>query len=183
MDKLTVVTPIKETSDISDWYSKMRWLLDDTIWAIIDSGGGEQLKHYCSIYIKKDIPEWEARQLGYTKVTTPFTLNLDVHNILPEKYVAEAISLLESNIAEVCAIDYEESIGHYGFGTSIWNTETLREVYDYPPKALELAIQETKTHVHMYKYSICECTYIWNKLYNQKRRFVPLLYKAKNQKI
>jgi hypothetical protein len=94
--------------------------------------------------------------------------------------VQEALELLRSGQADVTAIDYEESIGHYGFGTSMWRIDVLREIYDYPPKALELKMKEEPSRWHVFRYTICECIYIWNKLFALKKKFVPLLYKAIN---
>lgn len=178
-ENLTVLTPIKETADLTEWYRSMSWLLDQTKWLILDSGGGEAFSNVDG-YQKLDVSEWRARELLIRKIETPFVLNLDCLNVLPEAYVKEAYTLLSNNGAEVTAIDYEESIGHYGFGTSMWKTPVLRAVYDYPPKALRLQLQDEDGEFHVFRYTICECIYLWNKLYNNGNKFLPLLFKAKN---
>lgn len=180
MHDLTVLTPIKETKSLTEWYNSMSWLLDQVHWIVLDSGGGETLKDKCSEYISKDVDEWTARDILISKTRTTYTLNLDCFNILPIQYIDEALALLEQGKAEVCAIDYTKSIGHYGFGTSIWQTELLKQIYDYPPKALKLKLQDKKGEHHIFRYTICECSYIWNKLMVAKQNFIPLLYKAKN---
>lgn len=179
-EDLTVVTPVKETKSLLDWYERMKWLFSEACWIVVDSGGGAELSSIADLYIKSVFSEWEARELGISKVETSLTLNLDCFNILPEQYVKSAVDLLTNNRADVTAIDYEESIGHYGFGTSIWRTDILREVYDYPPKPLEIKLKDEKGESHIYKHSICECQWMWNRVYSLKKRFVPLLFKAKN---
>lgn len=180
MSDLTIVVPVKNPKKFDEWLQRMLWLLKDHKLIVIDSGGAESLEPYCWKYIKKDLGEWEARELGYSLVETPFILNLDADTVLLQEYVSEALELLRSGQAEVTAIDYVESIGHYGFGTSMWRTDILREIYDYPPKALELKMKEEPSHWHVFRYTICECTYMWNKLCALKKKFVPLLYKAIN---
>lgn len=181
MSDLTIVIPVKNPKKLDEWLEQMKWIFKEHKAIIIDSGGGERLKVYAWKYIKKNLSEWEARELGYSFVETPFILNLDVDTVLPKEYVEEALELLRSGYADVTAIDYEKSIGHYGFGTSVWRTEVLRRVYDYPPKALELALAREPSHFHVFRYTICECIYIWNKaIYQEHVKFIPLLYKAVN---
>jgi len=180
MSDLTIVVPIKNPKKLDEWLRQMEWLLKEHRAIIIDSGGGEKLEAFSWKYVKKDLTEWEARELGYSFVETPLVLNLDVDTVLPIEYVQEALELLRSGKADVTAIDYVESIGHYGLGTSMWRTDVLKEVYDYPPKALELAMKEEPSHWHVFRYTICECIYVWNKLCALKKKFVPLLYKAVN---
>ena len=180
MSDLTIVVPVKNPKKPDEWLQQMEWLLNEHKTIVIDSGGGEKLEAFAWKYVKKDLKEWEARELGYSFVETPFVLNLDVDTVLPREYVQEALELLRSGKAEVTAIDYVESIGHYGFGTSMWRIEVLREIYDYPPKALELKMKIDPSHWHVFRYTICECIYIWNKLCALRKKFVPLLYKAVN---
>lgn len=181
LENLTIVTPIKETKSLLDWYNRMKWLLEKTEWTIIDSGGGKELESLCSQYIAAvDVTFYEARKIGYHHVTSPLTLNLDAFTILPQEYVDEALTLLSSKEADCCAIDYEPSLGHYGYGTSMWRTDILNKLYDYVPKLMRVSNRDSKGEYHILEYSFCECNYMWNTLVTSKHKFVPLFYKAKN---
>jgi len=178
LENLTVITPIKETKSLMPWFEQMRWLLKN--WVIIDSGGGENLEPLCTRYIKADTPFYEARKIGYAHATTHYIMNLDAFTIVPEEYVTQALTLLNNGDADCCAIDYLPSLGHYGFGTSIWRTDVLNKLYDYMPRLLQDKAVDSKGEIHTIKMSFCECSYMWNTLVTSKHKFVPLFYKAKN---
>lgn len=94
----------------------------------------EKLKKYSCypIVIDTRLGMAEARKAAIAKVITPFCLCLDMDTDLPDGYIEEAITLLSQNDKLVCiALDYEKSQGHYAFGTSIWKTKVLKQLYDY----------------------------------------------------
>ena len=92
-----------------------------------------------------------ARKLGISQVETKYTLNLDSDTILPDGYIEQALEILEKNQDVVAvAIDYEKLQGHYAFGTSIWRTNILQELYDWRGYTREIPI--------------CECVCMWQKL-------------------
>jgi cellulose synthase/poly-beta-1,6-N-acetylglucosamine synthase-like glycosyltransferase len=106
----------------------------------------------------------EARKIGYHFVDTPYILNLDVDTILPQGFIEESLKLLESSISlTMVAIDYKNPQGHYAFGTSLWKTEILKELYDYT------GFKETRR---------CECLYMIDKLRNAGYKLETLPFRA-----
>ena len=103
MSDLTIVVPVKNPKKLDEWLRQMAWLLKEHKTIVIDSGGGEKLEALAWKYVKKDLEEWEARELGYSFIETPFVLNLDVDTVLPKEYVQEALDLLRSEKAEATA--------------------------------------------------------------------------------
>ena len=73
---------------------------------------------------------------------------------MPPHYIEDAICILESK-PEVGAIalNYAEPYkqNHLAFGTSIWRTELLKELYDW-----RLTFNQ--------QFKPCECEYMWEKL-------------------
>lgn len=183
-EDLTIVTPIKNPLNLELFIKSMEWLLKKpNLLIVVDSGGGEALRKFCWRYFQKDCRMWEARKLGYAEVKTEFTLNLDSDTVLPLKYMEEALNLLKSDKAEAVAIDYEKLQGHYAFGTSIWKTEILRKLYDYPPNPVEKLIKVGKQEwVTAFQCGFCECTYMWSRLLGSGGRLETLPYRAKHLK-
>jgi len=170
---LTVVIPIKEQKGITQAFLESnKWVFIKYHPVVIDSGGGEALKSYSRIYIKKDIPFWEARKLGYSLVKTPFTLNLDADVIVPNGYVQGGLELLEqANIGAVSIFFEDDGAGlrpHWGtlqYGISLWRTELLKRLYDYERSN-----------------GYCECVYMWRKLEQNGFRIETLPMRAKHLK-
>jgi hypothetical protein len=165
-NNLTVVIPVKcKPEHLIPFMKEMGWLFKSAKTIVIDSGGGENLKAYSHVYIKKDVPLWEARRLGYDAADTKFILNLDSDTILSKKYINEALNLLEKTESIAVAIDYEECQGHYAFGTSLWKTPWLKKLYDWT------------NHKR-----VCECLYMWWKIHQVRQRLETLPYRAKHLK-
>jgi len=168
LEELSVVIPVKRTkafNPLPNFIKQMDWLWRDNARIIvIDSGGGENLKPFCHKYIEVNIPFWEARRLGYVNVQTVYTMNLDDDNIVPKDYVLEALNILSTNSeVVVVAIDYDILQGHLGFGTSVWKTNVLKELYDW------------KRGVGQ-----CECVWMWSKVRRAGYKLETLPYRAKH---
>jgi len=165
---ITIVIPVKENPEIvSEFISGNSETLKNCNVITIDTDGGKELKKY-GTYLKKECSMVLARKIGFSLVKTPFLLNLDVDNILPEHYVEDALDILQqfSNVA-VVAIDYETCLGHYGFGTSLWRTEVLKKLYDY----------------EQLKEGLCECIYMWRQVLRERLRIETLPCRAVHLKV
>lgn len=180
MQDLTIVIPVKDPPDINRFIRENLRILKAYRKIVVDSGGGEKLASLPNTeWIKEDIPFWEARKLGYRRVNTPYTLNLDSDTLLPARYVLEGLNLLREGNCGAVAIDYDPPQGHYAFGTSIWRTQLLRQLYDFPPKAVEKLIKVGKREwVTAFQNGFCECTYMWAKLIRSGNRLETLTYRA-----
>jgi hypothetical protein len=128
---------------------------------IMDKKGGdkfisfEQQGNMNIQYFDQNTSFWFARRFGLEFVKTKYVLCLDVDTVLPPHYVESALSILESK-SEVgaVALDYAAPFhqGHLAFGTSIWRTEQLKELYDWRLKEVDQSPV------------MCECRYMWHKL-------------------
>jgi hypothetical protein len=166
-EDLTVVTPTihGQHPHFRVFVESMSWLFKSAKVIVVDSDDGELIKPFCYEYLKIKVPLWEARKIGILKVKTKLTLNLDDTVVITSNYVSEALKLLEMAEVYAVAIDYERLIGHYGFGTSIWKTEILKQIYDWTPEK-----------------HLCECTYMWAKLLRCGGRLETLPFRAKHLK-
>lgn len=127
---------------------------------IIDKEGGEAFVQFeqqgnTNIqYFDQNTSWWFARRFGLEFVKTKYVLNLDVDTVLPEGYVEKAIEILETR-PEVGAVALNYAAphiqSHLAFGTSVWRTEQLKELYDW-----RLAPDQSANK--------CECEYMWGKL-------------------
>ena len=73
---------------------------------------------------------------------------------------------LRPEIVVVVAIDYEKPQGHLAFGTSIWRTEVLKQLYDWESE----------------KVGDCECIHMWKKVHCAGLQIETLPYRAKHLK-
>ena len=180
LQDLTTVIPVKAPPDLNDFIKRNLSTLSVTQKVVVDSGGGEPLRQLPRTqWLQREASMWEARRIGYEKVKTRFTLNLDADTILPDGYVQESLNILRENSCDAVAIDYDPSQGHYAFGTSIWRTELLKELYDYPPKAVEKLIKVGEHEwVTAFQNGFCECTYMWARLLRRGGRLGTLGYRA-----
>jgi len=184
MHDLTIVIPVKDPPDLQCFVKENLEVLNASKKVVIDSGGGEQLGRLPNtLLFQKQVPMWEARRLGYEEVKTPFTLNLDADTILQNSYVLDSLNVLQKNSCDAVAIDYDPPQGHYAFGTSIWRTELLKKLYDYPPKAVEKLIKVGEQEwITAFQNGFCECTYMWARLIRSGGRLETLGYKATHLK-
>jgi hypothetical protein len=180
MHDLTIVIPVKNPPDLARFIRENFQILSASWKIVIDSGGGEGLsKLPNTLWIQRQLPMWEARKIGYGEVKTSFTLNLDVDTILPDDYVEDALVLLRENLCDAVAIDYQPPQGHYAFGTSIWRTEQLKKLYDYPPRAVENLIKVGEQEwVTAFQNGFCECTYMWARLIRSGGKLENPRYRA-----
>jgi hypothetical protein len=180
MHDLTIVIPVKDPPDLQRFVRENLEVLSASKKVVIDSGRGEQLGSLPNtLLFQRQVPMWEARRIGYEEVRTPFTLNLDVDTILPNGYVLDSLNVLRNNSCDAVAIDYDPPQGHYAFGTSIWRTELLKKLYDYPPKAVEKLIKVGEQEwITAFQNGFCECTYMWTRLIRSGGRLESLGYRA-----
>jgi hypothetical protein len=163
---LTVLIPVKNPKFLNDFIKGNAYILKKYRVMVIDSGGGEALRPdhgIATIYYKRDVDMATARRMGMDMITTPYTLNLDCDNVLPEGYVEEAIALIKGDVKAV-AIDYAypHLLGHLGFGTSLWETETLKKLYNWNKSDC-----------------LCECVRMWRRLIGEsKLKLESLPYRA-----
>jgi len=178
------VIPVKTPPNLDEFIKGNLSTLSVAWKVIVDSGGGEPLGHLPNTcLLQREASMWEARRLGYEKVKTPFTLNLDADTILPDGYVQESLNILKERSCDAVAIDYDPPQGHYAFGTSIWRTELLKELYDYPPKAVEKLIKVGEHEwVTAFQNGFCECTYMWARLVRSGGRLETSGYRATHLK-
>ena len=158
---LTILIPVKNPKFLNEFIEENSEILNRYRVMVIDSGGGENLRPISTYYLKKNVSMAEARRIGIDLITTPYTLNLDVDTILPEHYVEEAIGLIRGDV-KVVALDYQKCQGHYAFGTSVWETATLKKLYSW--SAID---------------SLCECIRMWRRLIGEsKLKMETLPYRA-----
>jgi len=184
MHDLTIVIPVKDPPDLQCFVRENLGVLSASKKVVVDSGRGEQLGRLSNtLLFQKQVPMWEARRIGYEEVRTPFTLNLDADTILPNGYVLDSLNVLRKNSSDAVAIDYDPPQGHYAFGTSIWRTELLKKLYDYPPKAVAKLIKVGEQEwITAFQNGFCECTYMWTRLIRSGGRLETLGYKATHLK-
>ena len=180
MHDLTVVMPVRAPPDLDGFIKGNLSILSVSRAVVVDSGGGEPLEQLPNMHrLQKQVPMWEARRIGYEEVRTPFTLNLDADTILPNGYVLDSLKVLRKNSCDAVAIDYDPPQGHYAFGTSIWRTELLKKLYDYPPKAVEKLIKVGEQEwITAFQNGFCECTYMWARLIRSGGKLENPRYRA-----
>jgi len=164
---LSIIVVVKENPEIVQQFIKGNYeLLRKHLLITIDSGGGEDLHPLSAYYEKNHYDLSLARHRGIGIVKTKYVLNLDVDTILPPTYVTEAIAILEADDKVACvAIDYEKLQGHYAFGTSVWRSGVLKQLYDWKCGM-----------------GTCECIYMWSKVIKAGYRLETLPYRARHLK-
>ena len=184
MHDLTIVIPVKAQPDLDGFIKGNFSILSITKKVVVDSGDGEPLSQLPNtVWLKRQVPMWEARRIGYEEVRTPFTLNLDADTILPNGYVLDGLNVVRKNSCDAVAIDYDPPQGHYAFGTSIWRTELLKKLYDYPPKAVEKLIRVGEQEwITAFQNGFCECTYMWARLIRSGGKLETSGYRATHLK-
>lgn len=126
---------------------------------------------------------WEARRRGIDKATKPLTLCLDVDSRVPEEYLKEASHLILDGEIDVCAIDYEFPQGHPSFGTSVWRTEKLKQIYDWKMRPDRMIVRIGDREFANISSSFCECRYMWLRVKEEGGKlYVPENYKATHLK-
>jgi hypothetical protein len=177
---LTIVIPVKDPPDLERFITSNFSILQAPRKVVIDSGGGQQLGELPNtLWMQRHVPMWDARKLGYEKVKTLFTLNLDADTILPEGYVHECLNILQKKQCDAVAIDYDPPQGHYAFGTSVWRTGPLKQLYDYPPKPVQKLINVGQREwIMAFQNGFCECTYMWARLLRSGGKLESLSYRA-----
>lgn len=179
MPDLTILISCCEEDNLVDFSVQENYyiLLKYPI-VVVDKKGGdrfiflEQQGNMDIQYFAQDTTWWFARRFGLEFVKTKYVLCLDVDTILPPHYIESAIYILESRPEVTCiALDYAEphAQNHLAFGTSIWRTEILKELYDWRLTADQ-------------KFGVCECKYMWNKVEKKGMKVETLPLEAKHLK-
>ncbi len=159
---ITIVICVKEDPKVIDQFIEgNKKLLEKYPVIVIDKKGGDQLKKYASSYEKSDLPLNEARRKAILMVNTELTLILDADVILPKGYISKALELLKDEETVVVSIEYDRCVGHLPFGTSLWKTKWLKELYDWSGRG-------------------CECLLMWARVHSQKKRIETCCYRAKH---
>ena len=186
-DDLTIVIPIKKPRNLDAFISGNKTLLQSKAPKIIvDSGGGQifqqahELGFLPLIYEARDMMLWEARKWGYSYTVTSLILNLDSDVIPSIEYINEAYKILEEDKADAISTHFEPiHTGHLEFGVSMWKTEILKRLYDYPPKPVEKLIKVGQQEwVTAFQCGFCECSYLWAKLIRSGGRLETLPMRA-----
>jgi hypothetical protein len=172
MNNLTIVIPVSEDPKvIKDFIIGNEKILTENRVIVVNRRGGEELKPFSTIWFSKESTFWDARREGLDLVETEYTLCLDSDTILPEGYIEEALTILQlRRYVAVVAIDYEDLQGHLAFGTSIWRTVILKDLYDWNKN------RENPSRG-------CECVHMWSKVRRSKFRVETLNMRAKHLKI
>lgn len=167
MSSLSIIVVVKENPEIVQQFVRGNSeLLHKYPLITIDSGGGEALQPLSVYYEKNNYDLSSARKRGIDIIESKYVLNLDADTILPFDYVTEAIRILENNDKVACvAIDYEKLQGHYAFGTSVWRSQILKQLYSWKRGM-----------------GTCECVYMWSKVIKAGYRLETLPYRAKHLK-
>jgi len=161
---ITIVVPVYEKTEIVQKFLELsEEILKSNILIVIDSGGGSPLKKLATHY--EEFPKGDlsaARKRGISLAETDFIFNLDADTIVPISYVSEAVQILEScKDVFAVALDYEKLKGHLGFGTSVWKANILKQLYDWK-KGM----------------GVCECVYMWSKIFKAGGRLETLPMRA-----
>jgi hypothetical protein len=140
---------------------------------VVNKEGGQLFNIFALFVFNQNTSWWFARRFGLEFVKTKYVLNLDVDTVLPEGYVEKAIEILETR-PEVgaVALNYAKPYNqtHLAFGTSIWRTEQLKELYDWRLTVID----QSK--------NLCECRYMWHKLDTKSLKVETLPMEAKHLK-
>jgi glycosyltransferase involved in cell wall biosynthesis len=160
---ITIVIPVKSPQElVASFLETNKKQLRKYKVVVVDSGGGEILEKYASTYLKEDLALSFARRRGYEFVKTPFTFNLDADVKIPETFFKDAMKILnEQEDVAVVALDYEKSMGHYGFGCSLWRTDILKKLYRWKRGKPE-----------------CECVFMWHRTLIAGKKLETLPYRA-----
>jgi hypothetical protein len=161
---LTIITPmLEEETMVKKWLEGNRVLFGTYPLWIYDSGMSKLIETEASRVLTGKVDFWVARRILINEVKTSFLLNLDADTLLPIDYVQEALVLLKDPKIAVIAIDYEELMGHLSFGTSVWKTKVLQELYNWPGSKVT-----------------CECIYMWGRIHKAGLKMETLNMRAKH---
>ena len=171
---VTIVILTKSHKFLEEFVNLNKKIFEEYPIIVVDKSGGEILKEYALIYLKKDLDLYNSRKEGISLVKTKYTMNLDSDIVVPEGFIEGAIKILEERpkIGAVVALQQDtdkDGITHRGvfpFGISIWRTNLLQELYDFNIKIREKEFR---------KY--CECLYMWEKL-NDKGYGIEVIGRA-----
>ena len=177
MNNLTILIPCSEEDELVELSINENYgILSKYPIVVVDKKGGDRYIFFNQVgnmnvkYFYQDSSFWMAREFGLDFVRTKYVLCLDVDTILPPLYIEKAIEVLESRPDVACvAINYESpnKQSHLAFGTSIWSTDLLRELYDW---RLERNLK-------------CECRYMWDKVESRGMKVETLPMEAKHLRV
>jgi len=174
MESLTILIPVCENPILIEAMLRKNAKLFSTYpLIVVNRVGGEPFKQLGERikFFTQQTQWWIARRFGLEFVETKYVLNLDADTVIPLEYPEKAIEILESKpeVAAVALNYYPPyQLDHLGFGTSIWRTSQLKELYDWrmtPNSTTE-----------------CECKYMWEKVKEKKMLVETLPFLAKQIK-
>lgn len=173
MNKLTILIPVCESQEmVEKCIEGNENIFPNYPIIVINKSGGDLFKMFAYLVFDQNTSFWFARRFGLEFVKTKYVLNLDVDTILPPEYIEKAIEILETH-SEVGAVALDYAVphrqNHLAFGTSVWRTEQLKELYDWRLTADQ-------------PFGICECKYMWNKLAQRGLKVETLSMEAKHLK-
>lgn len=161
---LTIITPMLEDEEtVTKWFEGNRLIFEKYPLFIYDSNLNAEATDKATLYIHSIRKFWEARRILLDHVETPFVLNLDADAILPVNFIDRALDSLREEKVGAVALDYEVLTGHLGFGSSLWKTELLKELYTWSGPSSR---------------GRCECIYMWSKLIHAGFRVETLNMRA-----
>jgi hypothetical protein len=167
MHNLTILIPCFENPLlVKESVEKNRKIFSTHPIIVINKNGGEAFKEF-GIVIKQNSSFWSARRFGLELVKTKYVLCLDVDTILPLQYIEQAIQILERKPkVGAIALNYAQPLSqdHLAFGTSIWRTEQLKQLYDW--------------RLTEKQYNTCECKYMWKKVEKEGMKIETLPMEA-----
>lgn len=163
---LTINTPVHADGEVVERFIKgNERILNKFPLIVVSRGTGDQLKSIAKLFFTQLTSLGFARRFGLEHVDTQYVLNLDVDTILPFDYVIQAVNLMEGNLkVGAVAIDYQELQGHLAFGTSVWHTTLMKQLYDW--------------NLTSNKQGGCECLSMWSKLRRNGYLLESLNYRA-----
>jgi len=163
---LSLLLTVREQPHLVNWFiNHYDDLLKNCEVIVIDSEGGETLKQYASYYTKAEMQLDKARKLAIQKTETSFASIIDIDTLLPQGYIKSALKILQQNKADAVAIDYKPPQGHLAFGTSLWKTLTLQQLYDWQMGS-----------------RFCECIHMWRRIHQNKFKLATLPLYARHKK-
>jgi hypothetical protein len=156
LNKLTVlIVCYEKLGVVQKFMERNHEILSKYPIVVVNKEGGELLRaqQFNVTFFNQDSSFWFARRFGLEFVETKYVLNLDVDTIIPDGYIEQSISLMESDAKiGAVALNYAKPLeqDHLAFGTSIWRTTELKLLYDW-----RISAKIT---------DLCECKYMWGKL-------------------
>lgn len=123
------------------------------------------------VIVERSTPIFEARRKAISRATQPISLILDADTVIPSEFLPRAIQKVEEGYT-ACTLYYApDTQGHPPFGASLWNTEKLKQLYDYHvyvndyKPVYERTMDDKGNDYYTIKNPhLCECLYMYRRL-------------------